>query len=82
MVAKPLAEQGADNSTSHAPAALDAAIEIVDSHFRRSNRLDHLYVPSSLSRAHRTQLMPVHQGAEIVQLVLDHDKLQSPDIIS
>ncbi|KAG1894469.1 uncharacterized protein F5891DRAFT_1195176 [Suillus fuscotomentosus] len=42
MVAKPLAERGAGHRTSHAPSALDPAIEIVDPRFQLNNCLDHL----------------------------------------
>ncbi|KAG2045815.1 hypothetical protein BDR06DRAFT_1000799 [Suillus hirtellus] len=45
MVAKPLAERGAGHRTSHAPSALDPAIEIVDPCFRLNNCLDHLFKP-------------------------------------
>ncbi|KAG2045593.1 hypothetical protein BDR06DRAFT_978096, partial [Suillus hirtellus] len=70
MVAKPLAERSAGHRTSHAPGALDPAIEIVDSRFRRNNCLGHLLIfsayikPSTLLSHHSPRDKRIKYEAE------------------
>ncbi|KAG1893555.1 uncharacterized protein F5891DRAFT_1258586 [Suillus fuscotomentosus] len=72
MVAKPLAERGAVLSTQRLKLSIPAS----------GGTIVWTICTYPLFLPHQTQLTLVHQGAEIVQLILDHGKLQSPDIIS